>query len=457
LKITPARFALPLLALHILLSLCPGPCRDARAQDSTSAGPRGDSLRAAGISVVVGEVLISGNEETKSFVILREMSLRPGEKITPEKLDYDRERIYSLRLFNRVQVRAVAAGAGTANVIVEVNERWYIFPFPVLGRRDRDWSKVFYGAGVVHNNFRGRNEKLFASLVLGYDPAVSLFYRNSFLDEEGAWFMDAKISYSRVRNRSPEVEALFGEYEERHFTVQSNVGTRLGRHHSVWASAGYRFVHVPNRSTLTTVAGDGKDNFPIAGLGYLYDTRDLIEYPSMGTMIGISVMKSGLPGKEPDFFRVATDVRHFLPLPGGLVLAGRLFTDQGGGKRIPVYGRVYFGYSERIRGHFTAVAEGENLAGAAVEIHFPVLAPRYLSVDPLPNGFNLWRFGIGAALFADEGTTWFRDGKFSVANMAKGYGVGIHFLLPYSAVLRLEYGWNEFRRGEFILDLGAAL
>jgi hypothetical protein len=78
-------------------------------------------------------------------------------------------------------------------------------------------------------------------------------------------------------------------------------------------------------------------------------------------------------------------------------------------------------------------------------------------VDPLPDGFNLWRFGIGAAIFADAGTAWFRETKFSVADLAKGYGGGIHLLLPYSTVLRLEYAWNELRRGEFIFDLGAAL
>ncbi len=405
----------------------------------------------------VDEILITGNEKTKAFVILREMSLKPGEEVTRERLDYDRERIYSLRLFNRVQVSAHPSGPGKAKIVVEVNERWYIFPFPILGVRDRDWSKVFYGAGAVHSNFRGRNEKLFASVVLGYDPAFSLFYRNSFLDEDGNWFLDARTSYSRIRNRSPQVEGLFGGYEERHFSLAANVGRRIGRHHSAWLTAGYRLVHVPNENMITTISGDGSDRFPMAGAGYAYDTRDLQEYPSRGTMIGVTFTKYGVPGRGLDFFRFGTDFRHFLPLPGGLTLGARLFTDQAGGKRVPAYSRVYFGYGERIRGHFDEVAEGENLAGATAELHIPLLEPRYLKVDPLPDAFNLWRFGVGAAIFADAGTAWFRDGAFSAANLAKGYGGGIHFLLPYSAVLRVEYAWNSRREGELIIDLGAAL
>ncbi len=444
---TPLRLA---AALILCMLAAPAP-----AQDTIPPPPPPDSLSTE--PLLVDEVLVTGNEKTKPFVILREMSLRPGEPVTQERLDYDRERIYSLRLFNMVQVRAYPFTPGKAKIVVEVNERWYIFPFPILGVRDRDWGKVFYGAGAIHNNFRGRNEKLFASVILGYDPAFSLFYRNSFLDEDGTWFMDARTSYNRIRNRSPQVESDFGDYEERHFTLMANVGRRVGRHHSVWLSAGYRLVHVPNESAITTISGDGRDQFPVAGTGYLYDTRDLQEYPSRGTMVGMTFMKYGVPGRDLDFFRFATDFRHFVPLPGGLTFGARFFTDQGGGKRIPAYSRVYFGYTERIRGHFDEVVEGENRAGATAELHVPVLAVRYLKMDLLPDGFNLWRFGMSAALFGDAGTAWFRSGKFSTANLTKGYGGGIHLLLPYSAVLRIEYAWNERREGELIIDLGAAL
>lgn len=458
--------AVPAAAIVLCLIALPGPT-DARAQipparDTTSftadtTSSAADTTFPPAAPPIVDEVLVTGNDKTKAFVILREMSLKPGEEVTQERLDYDRERIYSLRLFNRVQVSAHASAPGKAKIVVEVNERWYIFPFPILGVRDRDWGKVFYGAGAVHNNFRGRNEKLFASVVLGYDPAFSLFYRNSFLDEDGDWFLDGRTSYSRVRNRSPEVERLFGEYEERHFSVTANLGRRIGRHHSAWVTAGFRLVHVPNENMVTTISGDGRDQFPLAGAGYMYDTRDLQEYPSRGSMVGVSVTKYGAPGRDLDYFRFATDFRHFAPLPGGLTLGGRLFTDHAGGGRIPSYSRVYFGYRERIRGHFDIVAEGENIAGATAELHIPLLEPRYLKMDLLPDAFNLWRFGVGAALFADAGTAWFRDGAFSTGSLAKGYGGGIHFLLPYSAVLRIEYAWNERREGELIIDLGAAL
>ena len=57
----------------------------------------------------------------------------------------------------------------------------------------------------------------------------------------------------------------------------------------------------------------------------------------------------------------------------------------------------------------------------------------------------------------DAGTAWFRDENFSTGNLTKGYGAGLHFLLPYSMIFRVEYAWNEVREGELIIDLGAVL
>lgn len=441
---------LPVVGSALILCLSSLP-----AQDTTeSVSPGGVNFAD---TVVVGEVVITGNGHTKDFVITREMSLVKGETITREKLEYDRERIYSLRLFNRVQIRAYPSLPGKAKLVVEVDERWFIFPFPILGVRDRDWGKVYYGAGIVHNNFRGRNEKLFASFALGYDPSASLFYRNSFLDDAGNYFIDARATFSRAQNRSPLIESVFGEYEEKHFTFIANAGRRLNHYHSVWLTAGYRLVHVPNRSAMTTISGEGKDNFPLAGAGYLYDTRDLQEYPSMGTMAGVSFVKYGIPGDDLDFTRISTDLRQFLLLPGGFTLAGRLFTDFALGGEMPGYSRVFFGYGERIRGHFDTVLEGDHRVGVTTELHIPILHPRYLMLDVLPRAFGLWRFGVTAAIFANAGSAWFRDREISVGDMAKGYGAGIHLLLPYSAVLRIEYAWDERRVGEFIVDLGAAL
>ena len=96
------------------------------------------------------------------------------------------------------------------------------------------------------------------------------------------------------------------------------------------------------------------------------------------------------------------------------------------------------------------------MLGFSTELHYTLLSPVYFRVHALPSEFSVWRFGITAALFGDAGTVWFRGTPVALDRFVKGYGAGIDFLLPYSAVLRLEYALNEVRRGEFILDFGAS-
>jgi len=206
-----------------------------------------------------------------------------------------------------------------------------------------------------------------------------------------------------------------------------------------------------------TISPDGRDRFPVMSLGYAYDTRDLGEYPSDGTYLTGAVTKFGIPADNLDFVRYSFDFKKYVPLPGTIVIAGRVFGDLAAAGMVPPYDHDYFGYGNRIRGHFKEVYEGEQLTGATIELHLPVIAPRYYKIDALPAQFGVWRFGIVAALFGDAGTVWFRPAPFALNRLLKGYGAGLHFLLPYSFILRTEYALNEARRGEFIFDVGNSL
>ncbi len=98
------------------------------------------------------------------------------------------------------------------------------------------------------------------------------------------------------------------------------------------------------------------------------------------------------------------------------------------------------------------------MAGASVELRYPLLRVRtiYFSAVPIPQEFSVWRFGIGLAIFGDTGTAWFRGDRLQFASLVSGYGGGIDFLLPYSAVLRLEYARNDHAKDQFIVDIRGA-
>src|ERR1051325_6114199 len=81
----------------------------------------------------VNRVIVLGNKITRNRIILRELSLKPGDTISSLRIDNqlvrDRAKIYNLRLFNTVVVRWLEfdQAAGLVDLIIEVSERWYWF------------------------------------------------------------------------------------------------------------------------------------------------------------------------------------------------------------------------------------------------------------------------------------------------------------------------------------------
>jgi outer membrane protein assembly factor BamA len=412
----------------------------------------GRSQEAPAPSLTVREVVVKGNELTKDFIILREMKLKPGEPITREALEHDQKRIYSLQLFNKVEVDAQPEGS-EATVVVTVDERWYFFPFPILGFRFRDTKNLYYGAGVLHDNFRGRNEKLIGSFALGFDRWIQFVYQNPKITDDDDIFFRGQLMYAKVQNLSK----TNGIYDQTNFKSGLMLGKRYGLYYTVLGWIDYDIWKISDPGLRRTVSPDGKDAFLTLGANLVYDTRDVREYPTGGVYISLLGRKYGVGESEVDFFRYGYDARAFVQLMDDLTLATRSFSSLVGGGILPTYRNVYFGYDERIRGHFNTVLEGEHIFGFSTEFRMPILEPRYyvLPFDFIPQ-FRTLRYGLYAGIFFDAGKTWNRGDAFGSIPWHAGYGGGLHFLLPYSLVVRTEYGVNLEGRGQVILDFGVS-
>ena len=406
---------------------------------------------------VVDTIIVSGNEKTQRYVILDEMTVKPGSIANVKALEFDRNRIYSLGLFTRVDMYYDSL-EGIRFLNVDVGERWYIIPVPVLGFRDGDPKKPFFGLGLLHNNLGGRNQKLFASAVLGYDPAASLFFSDPLISRTHNLFFSGNLFFSRVKNRSKIASASTGDFNELHYGADVTMGKRLSLYESVGMALGYQSVRIKEYEPGRTISASGRDNFLTGTLSYTYDSRDLREYASMGSVATLFVTKYGFGESPLSFTRFGADFRRYTPLPLTLTLATRVHTTLTPGGLVPTYARMYFGYGERIRGHFTTVFEGENLAGGTMELRFPLLAPRtfIFNLLPLPPEFSVWRFGVSLEVFADAGAAWFGR-KVQWNSFASGYGAGVVFLLPYGYVARTEYAFDEARKGQFIFDVRGSI
>ncbi|MDZ7271633.1 MAG: BamA/TamA family outer membrane protein [candidate division KSB1 bacterium] len=416
------------------------------AAASFGQSPPIDSMR-------VVQIVVSGNHHTRDFVILREMKTKPGDILDPYKLELDRLRVESLGLFTRVEALPVRTDQGLV-VVILVSERWYVFPVPILERHEKDWNKFSYGLGLRHMNLRGRNEQAGVAAWWGYNPGYQIVFTSPWLLGKGNTFITFVVSRQRVRNLSPQ----FPRFEQEVAIFECMFGQRFGYHTYLGVSVGHRQVRVAPARSGATISEDGVDRAPQGGISLSYDTRDLKEYPRQGWWLAFTGRKVGMPGLVVNYFLWEVDARRYQVLSGPLSLALRASGSSSHGK-VAAYDRLYLGYSQRIRGHFDQVAEGDSRVLLGAELRFTIVPVRYLNLEPATQlirdyGRNL-KFGINGGLFCDAGSVWFR-GSPQPRTWWRGVGAGLHFHLPYGYVLRAEYALDEKLSGEVILDLDVA-
>ncbi len=456
----PTSGAMSSVSLHILSVLTsaaflfPAAPSILRAQQADSSAS--DTTRLG----IIDTIIVTGNEKTRAYVITDEMTLKPGMVATREAMEYDRNRIYSLGLFTRVDLEYYAADS-LRFIAVDVSERWYIVPIILLGFKEGDPKKLYYGAGLMDYNFRGRNQRLAGSGALGYNPSADFSFSDPLLVRSHNLYFGTVVSTSEVRNKSALEAAIGGDFNERHYDAEVTLGKRLDLYRTAGLTAGYQIVQITGYRIGRTASPTSRDACFLLSAGYVNDSRDLKEYASRGAYTSLFVTKYGFGESEVNYARFGFDVRRYAPLPLRLSLAGRLYANLSTGELIPTYARVYFGYDERIRGHYTTVYEGEDMAGGTLELRFSLLQPRVLDMTslPIPREFAFWRFGASLALFADAGTALFHkdENSLKLSSLASGYGGGVDLLLPYSFVVRLGYAINPDGRGQFILDLRGAI
>ncbi len=69
-----------------------------KAEDSDTLFYKGD------YSVIIDSIVIIGNDQTEDFIILRELTVEIGDTLNPKLAEYNRERVYSLNIFNVVKL-----------------------------------------------------------------------------------------------------------------------------------------------------------------------------------------------------------------------------------------------------------------------------------------------------------------------------------------------------------------
>ncbi len=400
----------------------------------------------------IKKIILVGNKKTQDEVILRELRSREGEPYDSVAILHDQRRLQNLQLFTRVRVEPVTAQAGLV-LVIRVAERWYFFPYPVLFRNERDWRKWSYGLGLIHENFRGRNIEVRGYAWAGYNPGFNFVYENPWFAGDARLFTSLEFFSADIKSKSTTAP----RFDEHHTGFTAALGKRWSHTTYLMGQIGYDQIRFPKTYRNLVSVDEATWHLPSVGLAFGYDTRDLYEYARQGVRINAYVTENYYPDAF-DYQLFGVDFRWYQPIIGKTSLALRLATDLSAGK-LPIFTRKFLGYEERIRGQYFRHVEGDNRFIGAVEWRIPIFPVRYYDLSEsaiiMKDYFKELPFGLSSGIFYDFAAVW--DDHPQSAITVPGFGAGFHFLLPYSVVFRVEYGFDPRLNGQWIFDVEAAL
>ena len=407
--------------------------------------------------VVVDSIRVMGNDITQDFIITRELTFKCGDEVNQQALDYNRERVFSLRLFNNVKVFPIRE-AGKNIVIVSVNESWYIYPVPFLKRQNHEWSKTTYGVSLTYKNFRGRNETIHTMFGFGYDPTYQIIYSSPVVLGPSDISVDIGLLYSRFENKNTHAKTLYGsDFDYKRYSNSFAVGWRINQFNSIYGISSFDYVQTNSRNIKAITASGGNiDRALSLGAEYTYDSRNLKQYAEEGLFTDIIYLHKGFEIDGIDYNLFNVDFREYRSFWDSFTSKWRVDYRHTFGKLVPYYDYSFLGYGDYVRGHSNDDREGQNFILTSIEFSYPILKEWDLSLKLplLPERLTSARIGIQVGVFADAGMTYNNGEAVTFNKFYSGYGVGVTLLvLPFNE-MRFEYALDEYRKGEFLIGTG---
>lgn len=417
----------------------------------------------------INKILISGNQKTKDYVITRNILTEPGMVYNENQIKEDLVRLYSTQAFKDVNrsIDVCPDDPDKYDVTIMITEQ-RTASISLGGGLDSS-TGVFGSLGISDNNFRGLNQRVSLSGLVGSGVIMSDTTVKNHMNFQAElsffqpYFLNADTSLlSKIFFRD------FGSYN-----VPLAVEDRIG----IEASMSHRMKSNPNLSTTFAVGVENidvreGDRDRIVGMyrakniniverakqlegglfltlspGLNYDTRDSALNPRNGVLATARFDQAfALDGFNKTNGKLTGMIKRFFPVARKSSLS---FTAKAGGKiygdNMPEVMAYRLGGPYTVRGYkINGVGTGDAFAMGSVELATPVLFLDRLKVNFFQN--------LRLTFFVDAGKvfgTYLSDKLYDRPMQAITAGIGLKLYIPGVGPLSVDYGIPITRCGSY--------
>jgi outer membrane protein assembly factor BamA len=279
---------------------------------------KADTIR-NGKFLTIGRIFITGNRITRDRIILRELSIKPGDVIysldLPSILDLDKKKLLNTRLFNTVEIRTLELEPLKVDIIVDIKERWYTFPAPIIELADRnfndwwqnydhDFRRLNYGLRLYQYNMRGRNETLRLHAQFGFQRRFELMYRFPYIDQKQKQGLTFDFTFAETKNlafRTTEHKYEFLKNDDILRTIRYG-GLTYSYRNSFYQTHSFRLEYLSANVSDTVIDLNPRylegeklqQKYATASYTFSSDHRDLVSYPLKGHHFSFQLVRNGL-------------------------------------------------------------------------------------------------------------------------------------------------------------------
>jgi len=418
------------------------------------------------VEATVESIRITGNKKTKDYVILRELSLKPGDVYNKNKLSSDIRRIFDLGIFEYEGTRAVPeAGSTPGKVIITLNVQERKTGELSLGLGYSNRTKLVGQAKLTESNFRGRGQtvNLLWEQTGDRGSSYEVGFFEPWLDKKHTSLginLYNKLQFRFASSFSAGLETDSSDYNERHKGGNITLSRPFGLENRAYVTFRSESVSSNIENLTSPITSSGTVNS--GTLRFTHDTRDMITdpydggYNSYAIELGTADFTALTRENESTFFtKSSIDLRRYFSKGGARVdpteqrrrLALRLTAGTVTGN-VPFFEQFFVGGAESLRGYREERFWGKNMLLLSAEYRIPM--GQSLTGVLFTDYGDAW--GAPAEFRVKEGTNEYLISEFTQHESfspSLGYGLGIRVLTPIGPI-RLDYGFgSEGSRAHF--------
>ncbi len=434
--------------------------------------------------LLINRVFIIGNRITRDQIIIRELTLKPGDIIfsldLPAILDLDKKKLFNTRLFNTVEIRIMELPDNKVDLLVDLNERWYTFPSPVFELADRnfndwwqnynhDFKRVNYGLRLYQFNMRGRNETLRFIAQFGFQRRFELLYRFPYIDKKQKHGLSINLAFLETKNLAYQTSDHKYEFAKSDQILRNerNGGLTYTYRNSFYKTHSfkveYRNIHI------NQIVKDSNTNYihgellrqAYASIAYQFnsDHRDVFAYPLKGNQFLYGISQNGL-GAGDDLKKFETSVLYsnYFDLKKQYYLSNNVVLYYSHPENIPYINFGVLGQRKQfVRGYELYVVEGPWYFLNKTTFKKLIFSRKYHWAFMPAEQFRYIPVAIYFKTYADFGYVknypYYDERQINTRlsdKLLAGTGFGFDVVGFYDIVLRFEYSFNaEGEQGFF--------